>query len=53
MLQACFDLFFVTSKELMPNLFGFFLFMHERITKTTVINATQDDSMNFGEYHWY
>ncbi|NEP60991.1 MAG: tetratricopeptide repeat protein [Symploca sp. SIO2G7] len=48
-----FDLFFVTSKDLMPNLFGFLLFMHERITKTTVINATQDDSMNFGEYHWY
>ncbi|MEC4805380.1 MAG: CDC27 family protein [Jaaginema sp. PMC 1079.18] len=48
-----FDLFFVTSKDLLPNFFGFFLFLHEHLSKTTVISSTQDDSMNLNEYHWY
>lgn len=48
-----FDLFFVTSKDYLPNFFGFLLFLHEHLTKTTVIGSTQDNSMNFDEYHWY
>ncbi len=51
--KLSFDLFFVTSKELLPNFFGFILFLHEHLTKTTVINSTKDDFMNFSEYHWY
>lgn len=51
--KTAFDLFFVTNKDLLPNIFGFLLFMHEHLTKTTVINSTQDDAQNFGEYHWY
>lgn len=51
--RLCFDLFFVTSKDLLPNFFGLFLFLHEHLTKTTVINSTRDDSMNFTEYNWY
>lgn len=48
-----FDLFFVTSKDLLPNFFGAVLFVHENLTKSTVVNSTKDDSMNFGEYHWF
>jgi uncharacterized RDD family membrane protein YckC len=48
-----FDLFFVTSKDLLPNFFGYVLFMHEHLTKTTVVASTQDDFLNVGEYHWY
>ena len=48
-----FDLFFITSKDLMPNFFGAVLFVHENMTKSTVINSTKDDQMNFGEYHWF
>lgn len=51
--KTAFDLFFVTNKDLLPSFFGSLLFMHEHLTKTTVINSTQDDAQNFGEYHWY
>lgn len=51
--RILFDLFFVTNKELMPNMFGFLLFFHEHLTKTTVIASTKDDFINLGEYHWY
>ncbi|WP_414526952.1 tetratricopeptide repeat protein [Nodularia chucula] len=50
--RLAFDLFFVTSKEYLPNVFGFLLFCHEHFTKTTVIHSTKDDCMNFSEYHW-
>lgn len=51
--KLAFDLFFVTDKTYMPNLLGFCLFLHERLTGTTVACSTKDNAMNFAEYHWY
>ncbi|MEA5546854.1 tetratricopeptide repeat protein [Limnoraphis robusta CCNP1324] len=47
------DLFFVTSKELMPTFLGSAVFMHEKISRTTVVASSKKDVMNFGEYHWF
>lgn len=47
------ELFFVTNKDLMPTFFGSALFMHEKVAGTTVVEATKDDVMNFGAYHWF
>jgi tetratricopeptide (TPR) repeat protein len=52
-MRLCWDLFFVTSKELMPTFFGSALFAHEKIARTTVVASSKKDVMNFGEYHWY
>ncbi|MEG4456797.1 tetratricopeptide repeat protein [Microcoleus sp. N9_A1] len=52
-LRIFWDLFFVTSKELMPTFFGSALFMHEKIAQTTVVASNKNDVMNFGEYHWF
>ncbi|AFZ10114.1 heat shock protein DnaJ domain protein [Oscillatoria nigro-viridis PCC 7112] len=52
-LRIFWDLFFVTSKEVMPTFFGSALFMHEKIARTTVVAANKNDVMNFGEYHWF
>jgi tetratricopeptide (TPR) repeat protein len=49
--KLSFDLFFVTSKEYLPNFFGWLLFLHEHISKTSVIHSTKDDFINFGEYN--
>jgi tetratricopeptide (TPR) repeat protein len=53
LMKLCWDLFFVTSKELMPTFFGSALFAHEKIARTTVVASSKKDVMNFGEYHWF
>ncbi|WP_373535788.1 tetratricopeptide repeat protein [Microcoleus sp.] len=52
-LRIFWDLFFVTSKEVMPTFFGSALFMHEKVARTTVVASNKKDVMNFGEYHWF
>ena len=52
-LRMSWDLFFVTSKELMPTFLGSALFMHEKVAQTTVVAANKNDVMNFGEYNWF
>lgn len=52
-LRIFWDLFFVTSKEMMPTFFGSALFMHEKIARTTVVAANKNDVMNFDKYHWF
>lgn len=51
--KLCWDLFFVTSKDLMPTFLGSALFLHEKIASTTVVASTKDDVLNFSEYHWF
>ena len=53
MVRLCWDLFFVTSKDMMPTFLGAALFLHEKIASTTVVAATKDDVMNFGKYNWF
>ncbi|MEG3956282.1 RDD family protein [Microcoleus sp. herbarium2] len=52
-LRIFWDLFFVTSKEVMPTFFGSALFMHEKIAQTTVVASNKNDVMNFDKYHWF
>lgn len=51
--RLCWDLFFVTSKDMMPTFLGSALFLHEKIARTTVVAATKDDVMNLGKYNWF
>ena len=51
--KLLFDLLFVTDKDLVPTALGSFLFLHDKLTGTTVACSTTDDFMNLGEYHWY
>ena len=47
------DLLFITDKDLAPGVIGFVLFLHDKLTKTTVACSTRDSVMNFSAYKWY
>jgi hypothetical protein len=47
------DLLFITDKDLAPGIMGFVLFLHDKLTKTTVACSTRDSTMNFSAYKWY
>ncbi|MBW4627062.1 MAG: tetratricopeptide repeat protein [Brasilonema octagenarum HA4186-MV1] len=51
--RLLFDLLFITDKDLAPTVVGAFLFLHDKLTGTTVACSTKDDFLNFGKYHWY
>lgn len=52
-MRILWDLFFVTSKEVMPTFLGSALFLHEKLSQTTVVAANKNDVMNFDKYHWF
>jgi tetratricopeptide (TPR) repeat protein len=47
------ELLFITDKDLAPGLLGFVLFLHDKLTKTTVACSARDSVMNFSSYKWY
>jgi tetratricopeptide (TPR) repeat protein len=47
------ELLFITDKDLAPGLLGFVLFLHDKLTKTTVACSARDSIMNFSSYKWY
>jgi tetratricopeptide (TPR) repeat protein len=47
------DLLFITDKDFAPTGIGFFLFLHDKFTKTTVACSQKNSIMNFSTYKWY